>query len=152
MKRKFLWLLPYFPYPPLDGGNVRVLNLIKYLSEHFDMHLLCYSHGNIEKKSIEILRQYCKRVVVVERKDSEGALPTIFQNYYTDEMKRELEIIIKDRFDFIQIDFLTMAYYIFMLKEKTQTPVFFTEHDVSSFDFDKCFHNRHLAEKQRRHR
>jgi glycosyltransferase involved in cell wall biosynthesis len=148
MKKKFLWLLPYFPYPPLSGGNVRVFNLIKYLSRHYDIHLLSY-HDYIEDSYVSALEKYCKKVIAVERKLYEGELPLIFQHYYTPEMIKELDSVLKDKFDFIQIDFLTMAYYVKMLKEKTDAPVFFTEHDVSSFDFDKCFHNRHLPDKPR---
>lgn len=148
-RKKILWLLPYYPYPLITGGNVRIFNLIKYLSEYYDMYILSYFDKEIKDAHIKALEKYCRKVIVVERKLREGDLPLIFRHYYTPEMIKELESVIKDNFDFIQIDFLTMAYYIFMLKRKVRIPVFFTEHDVSSFDFEKCFHNRHLKEKER---
>ncbi|MFC2061716.1 glycosyltransferase family 4 protein [Elusimicrobiota bacterium] len=148
-KKRFLWLLPYFPYPPVSGGNVRVFNLIKYLSCYYDIHLLSYIDHDIPDEYIKELEKYCKCVTVVERKLYEGELPLIFRYYYTPEMIKELKNTLKDNFNFIQIDFLTMGYYVKILKELTSTPVFFTEHDVSSFDFEKCFHNRHLPDKER---
>jgi glycosyltransferase involved in cell wall biosynthesis len=88
-------------------------------------------------------------VTVVQRKEHDGELPLIFQYYTTDEMTIEIRKHLNEKYDFIQIDFLTMAYYVFKIKEITKLPVFFTEHDVSSFYFDRCFHNRHLSEKDR---
>lgn len=148
-KRKFLWLLPYFPYPPVTGGNVRIFNLIKYLSRYYDIHVLSYCDGKIEDRYVKVLQGFCQRVTVVQRKLYDGRLPLIFRHYHTPRMIKELERALKEKFDFIQIDFLTMAYYAFMLKEKVKIPVFFTEHDVSSFCFERCFHNRHLPEKER---
>lgn len=148
-KRKFLWMLPYYPYPAVSGGNVRIFNLIKYLSRYYDIDLISYYDKTILETDISALEEYCRRVIVVERKQYEGELPHIFQYYTSPEMIGELESLLNEGYDFIQIDFLTMAYYIFMLKEKIRTPVFFTEHDVSSFYFEKCFHNRHLPEKER---
>jgi len=148
-KKKILWMIPYFPYPPITGGNVRVFNLIKYLSEYFDITLLSFIDKRTGNKDVEFLEQFCQKVIVVERKLYHGELPLIFQEYDTPEMYKELEKVLKDKFDFVQIDFLVMAYYVKLIKNLAKTPVIFTEHDVSSFYFDKCFHNRHLPEKER---
>lgn len=141
--------MPYYPYPPVSGGNVRIFNLIKRLSKYYEIHILSYFDKEISNDHIKALETYCEKVIVVERKQCKGSLPLIFQHYTTPEMTKELDDILKNSYDFIQIDFLTMAHYIFQLKEKTNIPVFFTEHDVSSFYFEKCFHNRHLPEKER---
>jgi glycosyltransferase involved in cell wall biosynthesis len=147
-KKRFLWLLPYYPYPPITGGNVRIYNLIKRLSQYYDIHVLSYCDNKIENNHIKAIEKYCK-LSIVQRKQIEGDLPLIFQYYTTQEMKDELKLCLKARYDFIQIDFLTMAYYIHLIKDFSDIPVFFTEHDMSSFYFEKCFHNRHLPEKQR---
>jgi len=149
MKKSFLWLLPYFPYPAITGGNVRIYNLIKYLSNYYDINLLSFTDQEIKNSYISHLENFCKKVIVVKRKIYEGNLPLIFQHYYTPEMVRELKKFLKDKFDFIQIDFLIMGYYAKLLKELTSIPVFYSEHDVSSFFFEKCFHNRHLPDKER---
>ncbi|MFH1415430.1 MAG: glycosyltransferase family 4 protein [Elusimicrobiota bacterium] len=148
-KKSFLWILPYYPYPPITGGNVRIFNLIKHISRYYDIHLVSYCDNEIAPADLKALEEFCKRVVVVARKQYEGELPLIFQYYSSPEMTRELTSLLKDSYDFIQIDFLTMAYYAFMIKENSNVPLFFTEHDVSSLYFDKCFHNRHLNEKER---
>ncbi|MBN2407333.1 MAG: glycosyltransferase [Elusimicrobia bacterium] len=150
MKRKrMLWVLPYYPYPPYTGGNVRIYNLLKSLSAKYDIHLVSYYDDHIDGRDISSLEKICGKVTVVKRNMREGELPLIFQYYYTPEMTKELETILKGRFDFIQIDFLTMAHYVQLIRQKSSAPVFYTEHDVSSFNFDKCFHNRHLEEKER---
>jgi len=149
MKKNFLWILPYFPYPPVTGGNVRIFNLIRRLSRFFDIHLLSFYDSEPESGDVKELEKYCRRVSLVKRELFEGPLPMIFQCYDSPAMWKELEKVLRDRFDFVQIDFLTMAYYARELKKSLSCPLFFTEHDVSSFYFERCFHNRHLAEKER---
>jgi len=148
-KGKFLWILPYYPYPPVTGGNVRIYNLIRNLSDYYSIHLLAYYDAEPEELHVKALEEFCDNVTLVKREEKEGKLPLIFQYYTTDAMTECIKECLKERYDFVQIDFLTMAYYVSMIKEMSSVPVFFTEHDVSSFYFDKCFHNRHLGEKER---
>ena len=149
-RKRLLWLLPYLPFPPLSGGNVRVFNLLKHLAEELDIHLLSFIEPGTSPGNVSRLSDLCGSVNAVTRKPREGELPLIFQDYYTAEMRSALAEALKERYDFIQIDFLTMAYYAKDIKEAAKdTPLLFTEHDVSWMDFEKCFHNRHLRDRDR---
>lgn len=148
-KKKLLWLLPYFPYPLLSGGNVRVFNLIKHLGKKIDIDLLSFIEPGTPENDVKQVKKYCRKVKVVERKLYTGKLPLVFQEYFTPQMRNVLKNMLKKDYDLIQIDYLTMAYYAKMIKELSITPLVFTEHDVSWFDFDKCFHNRHLDNRRR---
>ncbi len=148
-KKKLLWILPYFPYPPLSGGSVRVFNLIKHLSPLLDIDLVSFIEPGTRKNDIKEIEKFCGRVTAVERRRSEGTLPMIFQDYDTPEMRSAIIKALDRRHDFVQIDYLTMAYYARLVKESSDLPLFFTEHDVSWLDFERCFHNRHLDERLR---
>lgn len=149
MKNSFLWILPYFPYPLLSGGNVRVFNLIKYLSESYDIHLISYIEDDTKEEDIREVSRYCTTLKCIKRDQREGPLPMIFQCYDTPEMRDAIEEALSEKYSFIQIDFLTMAHYARLVRSLSSTPIVFTEHDVSWMDFEKCFHNRHLDEKAR---
>ncbi|NLB35017.1 MAG: glycosyltransferase family 4 protein, partial [Elusimicrobia bacterium] len=148
-KRKFLWLLPYFPYPILSGGNVRVFNLIKHLSEEYDIHLISFVEDGVSEEEIKEVSKYCASLKAIKRIEREGPLPMIFQCYETEEMTAAITEALKEDYDFVQLDFLTMAHYARLVRVLSSAPLVFTEHDVSWLDFDKCFHNRHLDERAR---
>src|SRR3989304_5894016 len=64
---KILMLLPYLPYPPSEGGQVRSYKLIKLLSHHHDITLVCFSRQHNTPDQIDHMKQFCKKVIVIER-------------------------------------------------------------------------------------
>lgn len=148
---KILMLSPYFPYPPYDGGKVRVYNLIKHLSKKNDIYLLSFIETEDSLKHIAVLKQYCKEVHTVLRKENsriaiEG-IPRCVSFYYTPEMIIKLERLIEEiKPDIVQVDFLVMTAYVKHIKK---IPVIYVEHDMSILDFNQSFHDRDLCEKER---
>lgn len=62
---KILVVLPRFPYPLEKGDKLRAFNQIRCLSQMGnEIYLFCVSHKAVSNEAIEIMRRYCKEVVV----------------------------------------------------------------------------------------
>jgi len=46
---KFLYITPFFKYPPTDGASLRSVNLFEILCEQYDVELLTYDYDGILK-------------------------------------------------------------------------------------------------------
>ena len=67
--KKILIISPYFPFPPRDGGKVRLYNLIKHLSLLNEVYLLAYIEPGARTDSVDMAKQYCKQVFPVLREE-----------------------------------------------------------------------------------
>jgi polysaccharide biosynthesis protein PslH len=56
------------PYPTHSGGSVRTFNLIKQISRHYPVSLVCLAEAPAEAEQLQQLQLYCDRVDVVVRK------------------------------------------------------------------------------------
>lgn len=54
---KIVWAVPLVPYPPNDGGSIRIYRLLKGLVRHHEVHLLALSDGRSE--GVPYLRDMC---------------------------------------------------------------------------------------------
>lgn len=144
-------LSPYFPYPPHDGGKVRVYNLIKHLSKNNDIYLLSFIDKKDSLEYLGFLKKYCKAVHYVLRNENNriisDEIPRSVSFFYTPEMVSMLEGLLEViKPDIVQIDFLVMTGYIRHIKK---IPVVYVEHDMSIIDFNQSFHDRDLKEEER---
>lgn len=56
---KILFLSSWFPYPPDTGGKIRILSLLKYLSERHSVTFLSFSRsGKVIRDRLEALRPF----------------------------------------------------------------------------------------------
>ncbi len=39
---RLLFVLPALPYPPADGGTMKIFNVLKYLSPRHQCDLICF--------------------------------------------------------------------------------------------------------------
>ena len=63
-KKMVLIISPFLPYPPKDGGKLKMYNSIRFLSRDYDVILLSFIEDEIEKKYIPHLRFFCKEVFI----------------------------------------------------------------------------------------
>lgn len=63
-RKKILILSPIFPLPLKSGGQVRIFNLIKYLSDHFEISLLSLIRRG-EERHIEEMMPFCSMVETI---------------------------------------------------------------------------------------
>lgn len=149
--KKILIISPYFPYPPRDGGKVRLYNLIKHLSENGEVYLLAYVEPGTSDDYINSAGKFCKKVFPVLREEEKRIIkediPRSVSFFYTQAMIDELARVIKFvNPDAVQLDFLIMTQYVVHIKN---VPVFYTEHDMSVLDFNQSFHDRDLPDNLR---
>lgn len=151
MRKKILILSPYFPYPPHDGGKVRMFNLIKHLSRLNDVYFLSYIEPSCTPDMVAGLAAHCRKVFTVVREEDkrimQDGLPRSCSFFYTRAMIEKLESVVNEiQPDIVQIDFLIMTQYVQHLHG---VPVVYTEHDISNINFEQSFHDRDLPEKER---
>jgi len=80
---KILMLTPYLPYPPASGGQIRSLNLLKYLSKRHEITLVCLYKNNEDKKYLFHLLPYCKSIYLCKRAEKPWQLKNIFKAIFS---------------------------------------------------------------------
>src|SRR3990167_6975787 len=76
---RILMLTPYLPYPPASGGQIRTLNLLKYLSQNNEITLVCLYKNDEEKKYLSHLKPYCESIYLCKRAEKPWQLKNIFK-------------------------------------------------------------------------
>ncbi len=56
---RIVWAVPLVPYPPTDGGSIRIYRLLKGLARRHAVHLLALSDGAHDAESLARLRELC---------------------------------------------------------------------------------------------
>jgi glycosyltransferase involved in cell wall biosynthesis len=140
---KILFILPFMPYPPSDGGKLRAFMFLKHLSREFDIHLLTFIEGSNEEKHADDLKKIFKEVDTVLRIPSPLPLrlkflfPDHFRGYYSTTMRDKLiEILRTNAIDIVHIKSTQMSYYIEFI---SRLPVVFTEFDTGILSLKKTY-------------
>ena len=130
-----LILSPFFPYPPNQGGKIRVFNLIKYLSRQNRVTLACLTAERIE--NFGPLQEYCEQIVCVERPASAGrdlakfllgTMPFNYQRYASRKFREALTRLRQEKpFDVVQIEMPMLWQYADIF---SGTPLALDAHNV----------------------
>jgi len=135
---KILMLTPYLPYPPASGGQIRTLNLLKYLRAKNEITLIALYKNDSEKKYLPYLKPYCKEVYLCKRPEKawqpENIIRSIFslnpflivRNYSTQATSTLKELIKKEKFDVIHAE----TFYIMPHILDTDIPILLVEQTV----------------------
>ncbi|HEX2988791.1 MAG TPA: glycosyltransferase family 4 protein [Chloroflexota bacterium] len=62
---KILLLTQVVPYPPDSGPKIKTYNVIRYLAQHHEIHLVSFSRSESETSAAEALRPYCKEITTI---------------------------------------------------------------------------------------
>jgi glycosyltransferase involved in cell wall biosynthesis len=142
-RMQILVILPFMPYPPLDGGKIRAFMFLRHLSREFDIHLLTFIEKADEGKHAHELKKIFKEVDTVLRIPSPLPLrlkllfPVHFWGYYSDAMRDKLIEILRTRaIDVVHIKSTQMFHYIEFIK---RLPVILTEFDAGIFSIKKSY-------------
>lgn len=138
---KILQLAPQIPLPLSDGGKVGIFNITKSLAERgHSITLACFDRG--EATDLTPLRKHCTLIGIRHSTQNSAAgmvrniasnLPYNISKYYSDEMKQQVEKILKTgHFDIIHIDHLHMAHYGIYGRKLTGLPIVLREHNIES--------------------
>lgn len=135
---KILMLTPYVPYPPASGGQIRTLNLLKYLSKNNEITLISLYKNNRDKQYVPALKNYCKHIYLCKRPEKPWQFKTIWKaitsqdpflivRNYSDEAKRTVEkILSSETFDVIHAE----TFYIMPHIQNTSIPIFLVEQTI----------------------
>ncbi len=136
---KILMLTPYLPYPPSEGGQVRSYKLIKLLSKNHDITLVCFSRQHNTEEQVNHMKQYCKKVLVIERgktwtlsnilRTGFSTYPFLVSIYNSPKIKQ----ILQDELDHGDYDLIhaEMSYTLPYLP-KTNLPIILVEQTIMS--------------------
>ncbi len=135
---KILMLTPYLPYPPASGGQIRTLNLLKYLSKNNEITLISLYKNRGEKKYSKNLTNYCSRVYACKRAEKPWQFKIITKTILTlkpllivRNFSKEANILLeqllkKETFDVIHAE----TFYIMPHIPKTEIPIFLVEQTI----------------------
>ena len=132
---RVLVVSPYSPYPPVHGGAVRILALLKRLAPVADVTLLAYAdtQAELDPRSTAELQKICRNVVVIERDTTAvgGILyPNKTRGFCSPLMRDEIEFWLdREDFDVVQIEYTHMAHLMPMPVPGLLRVL--VEHDVS---------------------
>ena len=131
-------LTPYVPYLPSSGGQIRTLNLLKYLSQKNQITLVGLYKNDSEKKYLSHLKHYCKKIYLCRRPKNPWAINNLFKAFfsmspflvirnYSDEAKKIVKSLLeKEKFDVIHAE----TFYIMPHIPNTDTPIILVEQTI----------------------
>lgn len=61
-KEPLLYLCHRIPFPPNKGDKIRSFNILKKLSEHYDIYLGCFIDDPLDHQYLDKLNNYCREV------------------------------------------------------------------------------------------
>ncbi len=64
-RRRVLYLVHRFPYPPDKGDRIRAFHVLRFLSQHADMSVATLADEPVSPAHLAELRRYCRRLEVV---------------------------------------------------------------------------------------
>jgi glycosyltransferase involved in cell wall biosynthesis len=145
---RVLWVTPFPPYPPDNGGMLRILSLARRLTDRFDLSLLTFARETGERRfqqnaALLALRRVFSEVHCVPKETAElpaeavPPLPSICREWYSPSMAALLQrLVIEGRADLVHVEFLLMAFYAWYCRG---APRVLTEHDSSHLSLRRSY-------------
>lgn len=127
----------FLPYPLFSGGHIRLYNILKRLSVHHKLTLVCEKREYQTEEDIKEVRKFCKNIKVFERKKQWScknilyagfsALPFLMVGHTNKLMKEEIgKILENEKFDLIHVE----TFYVMQNVPATSLPVVLVEHNI----------------------
>lgn len=135
---KLLMVTPYLPYPPASGGQIRTLNLLKYLSRGNEIVLVALYKKESDKKYLSYLEPYCKEIHLCKRPENPWQIKNILQSMFSlkpflivrnfsPDAKRKIEQLLRtENFDVIHCE----TFYVMPHLPKTKVPILLVEQTI----------------------
>lgn len=134
---KILVVSSFLPYPLFSGGHVRLYNLLKQLSKHHEITLVCEKRKHQTAEDIAAVKKVCKEIYVVDRKKQWSAevifqtaispLPFLLKGHELPEMKTILEKLLAEKqFDIVHVE----TFYVYQNLPETTIPTVLVEHNI----------------------
>lgn len=146
---KILMLTPYLPYPPASGGQIRTLNLLKYLSKNHQITLISLYKNEKEKKYASYLKSYCETIYLCKRAEKPWQIGNILKSLfsfvpflivrnYSLSAKKTVETLLQtEQFDVIHAE----TFYIMPHIPKTSVPILLVEQTIEFKVYQHFIHS-----------
>ena len=145
---KILLISSFLPYPLLSGGNIRLYNLLKYLSKNHEITLVCEKRNYQKESDIKRVEEVCEKVITVPRKKQwsiSNILKSAFSNkpflmvgHDLPEMKKILkDLLLSQKFDLIHVE----TFYVLHNLPKTDIPIVLAEHNIEHLIYKRFSKN-----------
>lgn len=134
---KILMVSSYLPYPLLNGGNIRLYNLLKYLSKLHEITLVCEKREYQSQSDIDEVGKVCKKVITVPR-NKQWSVRNILKTAFSldpflvvGHTNKDMQRILKDELEKNQYDLIHVeTSYVFQNLPKVSIPVILVEHNI----------------------
>lgn len=148
---KILLISSYLPYPLYSGGQVRLYNLIKELSQKHEITLICERRPTETESDVAEVAKICHELITVKRK-KQWSLGNILQSsssshsflvtgHTLPEMQRKIkECLDKSAFDLIHVE----TFYVMQNVPATSIPIVLVEHNIEYKVYERFKNNAPL--------
>jgi polysaccharide biosynthesis protein PslH len=147
---KILVVSPWYPWPPFNGGSIRILETLRYLSRHHQVTLLATVRRAEEADDGGRLQDVCEHVETsvlsprawwVARRLAKGLLdrrPVILSFYHDVQLAQRLQQLTSERhYDIVQIEFSYAAPYVRAVDPRCGAKTVLSMHNVESLRFGR---------------
>lgn len=147
---RVLLLCPWLPWPPHDGGRIRILETLRFLAARHAVTLLTHVTTAAEREQVAAIRDLCERVEVEfvnsaalprMARVATGMLqgyPVIQSIYYSPRLARHLRALTtEDRFDVIQVEFSMIARYARAISPRCRAKRVLSTHNIETQRFER---------------
>lgn len=133
---RILVVSSYLPYPLFSGGHIRLYNILKELSQHHEITLVCEMRGYQTEKDRKEMEKLCKKVITLPRqkqwsfstlvKSAFALDPFLVVGHTSDEMHEVLREELQEPYDLIHVE----TFYVMQNLPETDIPIVLVEHNV----------------------
>jgi sugar transferase (PEP-CTERM/EpsH1 system associated) len=144
-----LLLSPWLPWPPHDGGRIRILATLRYLSARHSVTLVT-SIDRAEEAQVSILNDVCEDVVTTVLSNGTGAVfsrlsrgvlsgrPLIQSFYYDARLVEQIrDLTSRVAYDVIQIEFPFLTHYLEAVEPRSRAKKILSMHNIESLRFER---------------
>lgn len=145
---KILLVSSYLPFPLFSGGQVRLYNLLKELSQDHKITLICEKRENQTDSDVKEIEKICEKVITVKRRKQwsiQNILKTIVSphsflvtGHSNGIMKLKIqEELDKNQFDLIHVE----TFYVAQNLPLTSLPIVLVEHNIEYLVYSRFVKN-----------
>jgi len=147
---RILLISPWLPWPPHDGGRIRILETLRFLAARHQVTLLTHVTSPQERGHVDAIRDLCKSIEVefvssdrLRRigRVAAGMLqgyPVIQSIYYSRRLAQRVRALTaEDRFDVIHVEFSMIARYARAISSRCTAKRVLSTHNIESQRFER---------------
>jgi sugar transferase (PEP-CTERM/EpsH1 system associated) len=145
-----LLLSPWLPWPPYDGGRIRILETLRYLSRHHSVTLVTSVGREEEVEEAGALNGLCEKIITTIRSNGTGAVfsrlskgllsrRSLIQSFYYDTRLAQhiRDLTSRVAYDVIQIEFPFLTPYLKAVEPRGHAKRILSMHNIESLRFER---------------